>query len=180
MAERNYTSGDRAALIALSGASCYWPGCGEPLLKPVDRHYEIMLEIANIRGLKEGSARYDERMTDDERNAFANIIFLCRAHHITVDRREPHKYPVDVLLRWKSDRESEGEASLRGLRDLTEDRLLQMIVSAMAERDEQIRDTLARLEQKDAEAARVMRELLDELEQVRRHGSLLDPDVVGM
>lgn len=177
---RNYGAGDRAALISLSGGSCYWPGCGEPIVRLVNQHYEIALEIAHICALKPTGPRYDASMSDKERNEFANIIFLCHPHHNTVDKRESEKYPVETLQRWKSERETSGQAALKGLRDLTEDRLQALISEAFTERDKQISETLARLEQSDTDAASVLRGLVDELAEVRRHGSLLDPDVASM
>ena len=46
---RSYTAGTRAALQTLSRGSCYYPGCGEPLVKLVKEDYYINYEIAHIR-----------------------------------------------------------------------------------------------------------------------------------
>src|SRR5215469_15769740 len=96
-ADRNYNSGDRTALIALSGGSCYYPDCGEPVVRKVTGGFEVALEIAHVCGLKPGSARHDPDMTDEERNSFFNIILLCVVHHKVVDRRDPASYPVELL-----------------------------------------------------------------------------------
>jgi len=33
---RDYSPGTRAALQTLSRGSCYWPGCGEPVVRLLD------------------------------------------------------------------------------------------------------------------------------------------------
>jgi septation ring formation regulator EzrA len=55
-----------------------------------------------------------------------------------------------------------------------------VIVDAIERRDEQINETLARLEQTDLEAAQLMRELREELEEIRRNGAVIDPDTAAM
>ncbi len=177
---RRYSSGDRAALILLSDGTCYWPGCTERFVTPVNGQYFIGLQIAHIRALESKGARYDPSMSDEERNAFPNLIFLCKPHHTAVDNGGEEKYPMKTLQKWKSDRETSKVAALRGLRDLTEDRLQELITDAFVSRGKQIEATLARLEQRDEEAAGVMRGLVDELAAVRAHGSPLNPDTVEM
>ncbi len=55
-----------------------------------------------------------------------------------------------------------------------------MISSAIQQRDDDIKRTLDRLEKTDYEAAALIRELREELVAARRHGSLINSDVVGM
>jgi hypothetical protein len=55
-----------------------------------------------------------------------------------------------------------------------------VIAEAMERRDEQINEILARLERTDLEAARLMRELREELVAIRRNGAVIDPDTAAM
>lgn len=178
---RNYSRADRAALTLLSGGTCYLPDCGEPLLRKVDGKFKLALEIAHIRAAKQGGERYVASMTDEERNSFDNLIFLCTVHHKTID--EPgaaRRYPIELLEKWKRDREKGKVDTLRGLRGITEDRLVDLITQAIKDRDRDIKETLERLERIDADAALLMRELLDELNQLRHGTPALDPDIVGL
>jgi chromosome segregation ATPase len=63
---------------------------------------------------------------------------------------------------------------------MTEDRLQVLITRAISDRDNQIQQTLSRLETNDAEAASLLRELTDEIAELRGRGSLLDPDAVSI
>lgn len=179
--KRSYSRGDRAALIAFSGGRCYWPSCSEPLLKQVEGTFKIALEIAHICAANPNGERYVPEMSEDDRKSFDNLIFLCVAHHKTVDERGAEsKYSIELLRKWKADREAGAPERLRGLRDVTEEKLVTMISSAIQQRDDDIKRTLDRLEKTDSEAAALIRELREELVAARRHGSLINSDVVGM
>lgn len=127
---RDYTSGTRAALAALSNGTCYYPGCTTPILTFIDGEPFINYEIAHIRDAKVGN-RYDPDMVDDERRAFANLVLLCKPHHTLVDKTHPGRYAVQDLQLWKAEREAQGIAGLAGLRGLTEERLEEWIVAAV-------------------------------------------------
>jgi hypothetical protein len=123
---RDYSSGTRAGLFALSRGTCYFPGCVEPAVKMLEGAPEIFVQIAHIRGAKPGSARYDETMSDAERADFSNVILLCTGHHNIVDKRNPDDYPRELLEDWKQDHE---RGTVIGGAPMTEDTLL----SAMRE-----------------------------------------------
>src|SRR5439155_9749242 len=55
-----------------------------------------------------------------------------------------------------------------------------MINDAIVSRDQEVKGTLARLEKSDSSAAGLLRELLDELNDVRANGSHLSPDLADM
>ncbi len=67
-------------------------------------------EAAHIAGEKDGkgkakrSARYDSLMTNEERNHYDNLIYLCGTCHTTIDAvpQGEHDYPVDSLQQTKS------------------------------------------------------------------------------
>jgi uncharacterized protein (DUF849 family) len=118
-------------------------------------------------------------MSDAERKAFPNLILLCHGHHTHVDRTHPYDYTPETLLEWKAAREAEGQDALAGLTRLTEDSLETIITEAFTEKQEQIMETLARLEENDSEAADLMRELIEELEHLRQYGTFLDIDAAA-
>ncbi|OPZ98848.1 MAG: hypothetical protein BWY71_01144 [Planctomycetes bacterium ADurb.Bin412] len=62
----------------------------------------ILGVMAHIRGGKPGSARYDDSMTDAQRNHFDNLIFLCPNHHAEIDKLRPELYPPARLLEMKA------------------------------------------------------------------------------
>ncbi len=153
---RDYGAGTRAALQTLSRGTCYYPGCGEPVVRLVEGEYYINYEIAHIRGAKEKGARYDRNMSDEERKDFSNLILLCLVHHKRVDRTHRDKYPPETLLSWKAEREADGQDALAGLTRLTEADLQNMLTEAFEMRNAQIIETLGRLEENDSKAADVM------------------------
>lgn len=129
---RGYTTAARAALFAVAGGTCYFPGCTEEVIKHLPSGPEIMADIAHIKGAHPGSPRYDPNMTDTERAAYANVLLLCRAHHNLIDRRDPDAYPVATLMAWKSDRErASGAGDFSALRAVSESDLEELLLDAV-------------------------------------------------
>jgi len=90
-----------------SGDRCAFPGCPKNLtVEGVgDTDPAITGEAAHIAGEKPGSARYDPRMTDDERSHYDNLIYLCGDHHVQVDKQQA-AFPREKLLKVKRDHEA--------------------------------------------------------------------------
>lgn len=57
-------------------------------------------ECAHIRGENPTAARYDPGMTDEERRAFSNLLYLCPGCHTLIDKQVT-KYTVEYLLEKK-------------------------------------------------------------------------------
>jgi hypothetical protein len=93
------------ALVMLSQGRCYWPDCVEPCLVTVDGASVLNLQVAHICAIGTGGPRYDPSMLDLDRTAFSNLILLCAAHHVAVDRDLQSRYSATTLRKWKSDRE---------------------------------------------------------------------------
>jgi hypothetical protein len=89
-------------LYILSGNLCANPACNTVLL---NANGTIVGEVCHIRAEKPGGARYDSKMSDEDRRAASNLILLCNVCHKIVDT-EREKYKVATLTRWKSDREA--------------------------------------------------------------------------
>jgi len=59
-------------------------------------------EVAHIVAASGGGARGQDDVSDEERSAWANLILLCANCHTLVDKTE-RDYPVELLIKWKSD-----------------------------------------------------------------------------
>jgi hypothetical protein len=128
-------------------------------------------------------------MTDAERRHWRNLIYLCTPHHNYVDKVKPQDYPIELLERWKSDRETGAMAQLRGLSELTEDRLQEMITYGMKETAKELHAAIARIEPTDPDTALLLREATrrlnaDTVDMLQLASSslapTLDPDNVEM
>lgn len=99
-----YRSGDRCAL----------PNCRRNLSLESKSGVPINVGIAaHIAGERGGglkgnrSARYDPNMTDEERNGYHNLIYICATCHSKIDAipQGEEEYPVERLRRIKADHE---------------------------------------------------------------------------
>lgn len=97
---------DIKILCCKNGPRCTMPDCRNPLV--VDGTLldsdSLVAEMAHIKGEKPNSARYDVNMTDVERNAYPNRIFLCPSCHKKIDN-QPNAYTVEKLLKIKKENE---------------------------------------------------------------------------
>ena len=178
---RDYTSRTLMSLAHLSGGLCYWPGCPEPVLREVNGQMHRIVEIAHIRGAYPGSARFDEAMTNDQRRDLANLMLFCDPHHDEVDAKEKEEiYTLEVLHRWKAQRESAPREALKRLREVTPAGLRKIVAEGLQQHDARLLSVLGRLESDDREAAALMRNLVDELtEAYTRQRQGLDPDLIA-
>ncbi|MGH3699292.1 MAG: hypothetical protein ACRDQY_07465 [Pseudonocardiaceae bacterium] len=71
----------------------------------------------------------------------------------------PEDYEPETLLKWKNNREADGEEALVGLTRLTEDGLENILVEAFQAKQDQIIKILERLEQNNEEAAGLLKEM---------------------
>ena len=100
-------------LANFSGNQCANPDCNVRLVDP-NTLYDIG-QVAHIAGEKEGSARFDPKMTDQQRNGISNLLFLCASCHVRVDQdKEGQHYSVDLLTQWKTQREKADLQDLSG------------------------------------------------------------------
>lgn len=89
------------SLFALSGNLCAYPNCAEAL---IGEDGAVLAEICHIEAAEVGGERYNPRQTDEERRSFANLIVLCRKHHVVTNNEDV--YTVTKLKQMKSDHES--------------------------------------------------------------------------
>ena len=117
----NVTESVKKQLALRSGNRCAMPMCNQPL--SVDQGGGVVMvgEVAHIAGEHGGkgrgrpSARYDPRMSDEERNSISNLLFLCRICHAKIDAI-PHgeqAYPVSLLREIKASHEESVVVAMR-------------------------------------------------------------------
>jgi hypothetical protein len=162
---RDYSRSTVFALAALGEGRCYWPEppCNMRVAVIIKGEPVNNLQIAHIRAAHPGGPRYVPDMSDDERRSWKNVILLCTPHHNMIDKLRPNDYSIEDLERWKSAREAGGLAKLRGLNDLTEDRLQEMLAYSIKEAHKEIRDMLAERRPIDPDAALLLSEAADHL-----------------
>ena len=86
------------------------PDCGLRLVDAQGISVGVAAHIAGARGGgKQGSpsARFDPNMTDDERNALGNLVYVCRNCHEKIDAipQGERDYPVARLIDIKAKHE---------------------------------------------------------------------------
>ncbi len=155
---RSYRRSTIFSLATLGEGRCYWPDppCNIPVSVIIDGEPIANLQIAHIRAAKPNGPRFVENMSDDERRSWKNLILLCTPHHNVIDKVRPNQYSIEDLEKWKSDRETGGLARLKGLSDLTEDRLQEMLAYSMKEAHKEIRALLAEHKPIDSDAAMLL------------------------
>ena len=179
---RSYDRNTLSSLGYLSGGTCYYPGCPEPVFRKVGDNWILAGQIAHIRAANPNGPRYDPSMTDDERRAIENLMIFCQPHHNLVDKaNNAPRYPVAVLRRWKTQHEARPDEAVKRLREVTPSGLRKIVADGLKQRDNLILDAIARLERSDAETASVMRGLIEELTEaytIQRQS--LSPDLIEM
>jgi hypothetical protein len=175
---RNYPTGVVTGLVLMSQGTCYYPKCGEPLVRLDGESPVVNFEIAHIRAARPGGPRYDSSMTDAERDAFPNLVLLCLVHHKVVDKIRPNDFPTSTLLKWKQ-AHSVGLADLQGLSRVTADGLQTLVAAAFDDVRTEIQSAIADLEKVSADAAKLLRPLVSELAAARLVNRGPDPDTVA-
>jgi hypothetical protein len=87
-------------LFALSSNRCAFPRCPIALVQGDT----VVGEVCHIKAANPGGPRYDERQTNAERHAFANLILMCGTHHTVIDADE-EAYTVERLVKLKAEHE---------------------------------------------------------------------------
>lgn len=102
----NFTEPTKRLLAQRVGWLCSNPECSKPTVGPQKGGPGTMnIGIAaHITAASEGFARYDARLTREERKAPENGIWLCSDHAHQIDHDEK-AFPVELLHKWKKDAE---------------------------------------------------------------------------
>ena len=101
---RNYSQPTRAMLWAYSGGVCCFPECDVSCVDETESGNTITIgQIAHIEAESDNGPRANPSLSDQERNAFPNLIVLCPTHHRIVDTDE-NTYTVEKMREWKAHR----------------------------------------------------------------------------
>src|SRR5271157_5396723 len=91
-------------LYAVSSNRCAFSKCPNTLVD--EQSGKVTGRICHIKGEKEGSARYDEDQSEDERRSFDNLVLMCPIHHDVIDD-DTESYTVERLYQIKQTHESQ-------------------------------------------------------------------------
>ncbi len=105
----------RLALAFRSGDRCARPECGKQLCVDAAAASGPALvgEAAHIAGEKPKAARYDPNMTDEERDHYNNLIYLCCNCHTLIDKPgQDREFTVAKLHQMKDGHETKVREAL--------------------------------------------------------------------
>ena len=105
------TDATKRKLASLSGNHCANPNCDKRLVDP--NTYVDVGEAAHIVGGKKGAARFDPAMAHQQLNGISNLLYLCANCHTMIDDdKEGKHYSVELLTKWKIQRERKDQQLL--------------------------------------------------------------------
>lgn len=90
-------------LFAHSGNKCAFPECKTDLVE-ANGNGTVLGEICHIKARSPKGPRFDNGQTEQERNAYDNLILLCANHHKLVDDNA-NIFSVSVLSEMKKSHE---------------------------------------------------------------------------
>ncbi len=100
------SSKTKKLLLARSGGFCQNPECNRDLFHYFnDGTISNIEELAHIIAKKESGPRGNETLPLEQRDEYDNIILLCPDCHTIIDKN-PEKYPIEVLKKWKIEHEN--------------------------------------------------------------------------
>lgn len=87
-------------LYLKSGNRCAFPGCKKSLfnIKGV-----FVGQICHIEAAEPSGERFNEKQTNEQRRAPANLVLMCYDHHVETD--DVDKFPVAAMVRIKTEHE---------------------------------------------------------------------------
>ena len=107
-------------LYLASGNRCAYPQCDQALM---GADAILVGQIAHIEGALPDSARFNPKMSNEQRRGYDNLLLLCGTHHITIDR-DVERWTVAKLKDLKRTHEAIYTAAVDQLRrqvgDITE------------------------------------------------------------
>lgn len=149
------------ALFLLSRGYCYAPKCPRRVVQILeDGNPYVYAFVAHICG-EPGGPRYDPNMSDAERTSFSNMLLLCDGHHKQIDRKPTaDNYPAELLMAWKREREGDYTMALNGLTGLTEERLKDLMATAITDTKNDLFKAIGDLKSASQETVDTLRSLV--------------------
>lgn len=87
-------------LFTLSGNLCCFPGCGQSMIDPSGN---FVGQVCHIEAANTGGERFNDKMSNEDRRSFDNLMLLCYPHHI--ETNDTVKYDVPSLKKMKEEHE---------------------------------------------------------------------------
>lgn len=87
-------------LFADSGGYCQNPKCLAGIFKEIGEKRIHIAEIAHVFSASDEGPRSNEKISEEERGAYENLIILCPTCHTIIDKAE-EEYPDVILKEWK-------------------------------------------------------------------------------
>ncbi len=97
---RKYTDKTLKRLFALSGNQCAFPDCDRIMVNETNARDS---NICHIEAKNKGGERYNQNMTDEERDDYPNLILLCVQHHD--ETNDEQEYTVERLKKMRQSHE---------------------------------------------------------------------------
>lgn len=111
MSKKSIPQKEVKLLWGRSGSRC--AKCQKDIIRETVEDCDYLIgKMAHIEGENPGSARYNQNMTDKDRNKYENLILLCPNCHDIIDN-DPDKYTIDKIKQIKKDHENWVRDSLR-------------------------------------------------------------------
>ena len=112
MAAPDFSQVTKDTLAARAAMICNNPSCSCLTVGPSDVNGPLAItvgEAAHICAARPGP-RYDANMTDEQRAAIENGIWLCAYCHTMVDKNNGADFSTVLLHRWKNQHEENYQA----------------------------------------------------------------------
>jgi len=167
--------GVKIALFKVSRGYCYWPNCPHPVQKLVEGEPVVDVQIAHIHAERPDGARWNPKLSVEQRRSFANLLLLCKPHHMIVDRKSNEdRFPAPLLRAWKRDREGELAQALASIPDVTDEGLPVLVHQARAVAAQALDTAITEMQSTRADIAELLRSLRDAVFDLPRDGLNLD------
>lgn len=115
MERDDFTAGVKDALAKRVGVRRSNPGCEKPTAGPrEDPHKAVNIGVAaHITAAAEGGPRFDARLSEEQRQATENGIWLCQNCAKLIDN-DVDRYSVELLVNWKQGAEGNARRAIEG------------------------------------------------------------------
>lgn len=87
-------------LFLRSGNLCAYPGCNKLMLS---KSAKFVGQLCHIEAAEKGGERFNEKMTNEQRRAAANLMLMCYEHH--TETNDVNAFPISRLQQIKADHE---------------------------------------------------------------------------
>jgi len=116
-------------LFAVSGNRCAFPRCKIPLIDKMSG--KVTGKVCHIKAKNSGGPRYDPNQSDEERDAFENLLLMCPIHHDVIDA-DPESYTVSRLKEIKTGHEAKNAGGNEPSDDIAKQFLLNITSSTIS------------------------------------------------